>query len=424
MIGKEVFDSKYFYSMLAFICLVIIGLLAWNIWIPLIVVLPIAIIIPLLITLGAYFKHWQGFIGEWKNLTYSTIYAITTTMVVFVVISNLGFIILKDFYNTLLLTTIFIFILVAVFVYSVIYFKKKLVKAPFISRQVVVDMVVVSIIICLVWSSVFLILVGGGLYDKYVVRTEESMKQINDDMQNYKLTADEKGLIVFNELGAYYDVNVIQSNKAIEDIKKKEKAKPIIASCLVDDCFEFVAERVLINYDYAITSLIFKEQMNNAREIAIELKENELHGNKDKSKYFELLGKGINNEYFIEDVDEFDVLLLKLENDFNYDEMQEINKKMEDMFANLGGMGDVAGLLSAKSLLMKSFNNVFLHTNFAEQMFVVIAKIGLNSNKNTKLNPLLDKVYTNKDVEETSNGKIIRNYLFYKHTEKRDDLDK
>ena len=222
MIGKEVFDSKYFYSMLAFICLVIIGLLAWNIWIPLIVVLPIAIIIPLLITLGAYFKHWQGFIGEWKNLTYSTIYAITTTMVVFVVISNLGFIILKDFYNTLLLTTIFIFILVAVFVYSVIYFKKKLVKAPFISRQVVVDMVVVSIIICLVWSSVFLILVGGGLYDKYVVRTEESMKQINDDMQNYKLTADEKGLIVFNELGAYYDVNVIQSNKAIEDIKKKE----------------------------------------------------------------------------------------------------------------------------------------------------------------------------------------------------------
>ena len=132
----------------------------------------------------------------------------------------------------------------------------------------------------------------------------------------------------------------------------------------------------------------------------------------------------MNNEYFIEDVDEFDVLLLKLENDFNYDEMQEINKKMEDMFANLGGMGDVAGLLSAKSLLMKSFNNVFLHTNFAEQMFVVIAKIGLNSNKNTKLNPLLDKVYTNKDVEETSNGKIIRNYLFYKHTEKRDDLDK
>jgi len=429
MLGKEVIDSKHFYPMLALLCLVIIGLLSWNIWIPLVVVLPVAIFISFLVTLGRHLKLWHGLMREWKAISYATIYAITISMFVFVVFSNFGFIVMNSFYNTLLLIATFLFIIIAVFTYSVIYFKRKLVKAPFIARQIIVDVVFISLIVCLVWGSLFLILAGGGLYDKYVQRTEINMKSLNDDMQEYKLSADEKSLPVFKELGSYYDGAVIKSNNALNNLKTEEQVRPIVVSCLVDDCFKFVAERIVINYDFTVSAAIFKEQMNNARDVVEQIEDNAAYGDtfentdiKDKAKFFNILNKGITENYFLADVDEFDVLLLKLDNEFNYDEMLEMSDQIQGISVHsTDGAEAIAGLFSAKSLLMKSVSKVLLHTKAAEQLFSTMAIITLNSNKNIKLNPLLKKVYANKDVEEAATSKIVRSYLLYKYTEKMDE---
>lgn len=429
MFGKEVVDSKHFYPMFAIICLVIIGLLSWSIWIPLLVVLPIALIIPFLITFGNHLKYWRGFMFDWKSLIYSTIYAMTISIVAFIVLVNVIFVPLNKFYSSLILISIVLFIITGIFVYSVIYFKKKIARGDFNVHHVLVDVLVIGVIVCLVFSSLFIVLAGSGLYNKYVSQNEEHLKSINDQMKDYKLRTDEKSLLIFNELSSYYDKNIISLNKDIENVKKKEKEKAIIFSCLSDNCFEFIAQRVLINIDYSIISAIFKEQMDNAREINIELKENELEGAEieyssitDKTEYLEHLKQEISAEYFIEDVDEFDVLLLRLDNEFNYKEMNEILNELPELPGGAGMLSIFDEILSSNSMLVRSSGKMLMHTKAAKQIFVATTKATIEVAKLQKLNPLLENIYTNKEVEESANSKIIRNYLLYKYTVKKDEM--
>jgi hypothetical protein len=429
MFGKEVVDSKHFYPMFAIICLVIIGLLSWSIWIPLLVVLPIALIIPFLVTFGKHLKYWRGFMFDWKTLVYSTIYAMTIATVAFVILINAIFVPLNGFYSSLTLMSVTLFVITGVFVYAVIYFKKRIMRADFNMHHVFVDLLVVGLIVCLVFGSLFIVLASSGLYDSYTNKNEEKLKSINMQMNDYKLRANEKSMLIFDELGSYYDENIIALNKDIETVKEKESAKPIFISCLNDNCFEFVSERLLIYYKYSIVSLVFKEQMNYAREISIELKENELEGIdigysgiNDKSEYLEYLKKETDVNYFIGDVDELNVLLLKLDNEFSYSDMVEIMDELNSM-SSVGGMVSVFdNVLSSKSILIRSASKMFMHTKASKQLFITLVKISLEAQKLQKLNPLLETVYTNKDVEESTNSKIIRNYLLYKYTLKKDEM--
>ncbi|MBT4823685.1 hypothetical protein HN695_06560 [Candidatus Woesearchaeota archaeon] len=419
MFGKEVVDSKHYYPMLAIVCLVIIGILSWNILVPLLIVLPIALIIPFLITFGRHLKNWKGFVGDWKTRIYAVIYAMTLSIVVFTILSHVSFLIFSGFYNTLLLTSIFLFVSVAVFVYFVIYFIKKLAKTLFLARETVVDMVVVSLIVCLIWSGIFLALVGSGIYNNYVVKSDNYISSVADSMQEYQLS-DEKGMIVFDELDSYYKLIFDDVNEGIKEIKEKEASKNLVFSCLLDDCFDFAFSRMAVSSIFSMKSSDYRYAMQNAREANAELKENEEFGNvfgdtniKNKKEYYDYLKQIMNGEYYIQDLDDYDSLFVELEEDFDYKKLMEIDAELKKFTPN-SAFVSLLDEFKSNSLLINGVGKVLMHTHFAEHGFKAITKMSLTGHRINMIRSTFELLYLNKDKEESADSKIVRYYVLSK----------
>ena len=134
---------------------------------------------------------------------------------------------------------------------------------------------------------------------------------------------------------------------------------------------------------------------------------------KDKKAYYDHLKSIINDDYYLQDLDEYDSLLEGLEEDLDYKKMMEIDNELKKLTPN-SGFVSILDEFKSNSLLINGFGKMLMHTHFAEHGLKAITKMSLTGHRINVIRSTLELLYLNKDKEESANSRVIRYYLLSK----------
>jgi hypothetical protein len=337
-----------------------------------------------------------------KEISCALSFSILITLVFATVLPYLLF--HNSFLNIFVIQYIYVFPILLTF-FASFYFFNYLIKAENIQYKHLIKLSFsISIIISLV-ISIGLVVFSNYVYNE---RTEDYNTGYSEEFDYFtEKTPDfyPENLLIFNELKDYSENFLSEADLQRATLNEFDKK-----GCVTNACVKNI-----VNKAYHLVELVVGLMITNSN---LEIASDELSFINEKG-YEEQFGTLENYSIVLQqrvDALNYEIkemgqeqkeMLLLVESDFNYDDLEFIQRENQD---SIGGWFDLVSLQSGP-LFYESISYVITHSTISQELVRLVVKVRLFTEQAVKNNELPIEVYQNKDINESIKSKTIRNKI-------------
>lgn len=363
-------------------------------------------------------KFDKELINKIKDSSYILSFSSLTTLIIATILPYVLF--HNSFVNIFLIQYVYLLPVLFIFfsslyIYSALIHKTQPEYAHFLKVSFIIT-IIISIVV-----SLFLVVGSNYIYnqrtDIYNENFEKTVSELNDKTTNLYQSEFE----IFNEIKSYQNNFLDEANNQKNEFQNLDENRGL---CIATNCAQIIVDKAYHLIVVVVNSIVIQGNLEQANEEIDYINSEEFNQNFTSLDEYKLYLKDQidASEFTISSLsDENKNTLNQLESEFTYKDFRKLieeTTQKEESAGMIGLFSESGSIFGTNSLFYNGLSYAIQHSIPFKELFGMVIKVSIYTGQQVKNSDLFVQIYENKDIEESTESKVIRYKLILDRIER------
>jgi len=400
------------------VSLILISIMIGNFVSTFILSLIAIIIISFVYSIFKIRKFDKELINKIKESSYILSFSFLTTLIIATILPYVLF--HNSFVNIYLIQYVYLLPVLFIF-FALLYIYSALIhKTQSEYSHILKVSLIITIIISIV-ISIFLVVGSNYIYNQRTDMHNENFEQTISELNDKTTSLYQSEFEIFNEIKTYQNNFLDEANKQKNELQSLDENRGL---CIATNCAKTIVDKAYHLIVVVINSAVIQGTLEQADEEIDYINSEEFNQNfTSLDEYKSYLKDQIDaSEFTISSLsDENKNTLNQLESEFTYKDFKKLMEETAEKQESAGMIGlfsESGSIFGTDSLFYNGLSYAIQHSIPFKELFRMVTKVSVYTGQQGKNSDLFVQIYENKDIEESTESKIIRYKLILDRIEK------
>jgi len=400
------------------VSLILISIMIGNFVSTFILSLIAIIIISFVYSIFKIRKFDKELINKIKESSYILSFSFLTTLIIATILPYVLF--HNSFVNIYLIQYVYLLPVLFIF-FALLYIYSALIhKTQSEYSHILKVSLIITIIISIV-ISIFLVVGSNYIYNQRTDMHNENFEQTISELNDKTTSLYQSEFEIFNEIKTYQNNFLDEANKQKNEFQSLDENRGL---CIATNCAKTIVDKAYHLIVVVINSAVIQGTLEQADEEIDYINSEEFNQNfTSLDEYKSYLKDQIDaSEFTISSLsDENKNTLNQLESEFTYKDFKKLMEETAEKQESAGMIGlfsESGSIFGTDSLFYNGLSYAIQHSIPFKELFRMVTKVSVYTGQQGKNSDLFVQIYENKDIEESTESKIIRYKLILDRIEK------